>query len=147
MGGRVQLRRSVRLQADPRKTAMTRLRSVLAVLLVTMLLPGAASADGGDTAGAWRSLASRLEAGTQVNVELRSGQRFHAVLVRSDAEALVLLPKTRIAVPVQAVRYEEIASLERREGGVGAGKAVAIGVAAGAAAFLGMLLIALGTIG
>jgi hypothetical protein len=125
---------------------MTRTRAAVAVLVVTVLLPSAGRADALDTAGAWRSLASRIDAGSQVNVQLRSGQRFRAVLVEAEPDAIVLLPKTRLAVPVQKVRYEEIAALERREAGTGVGKAVAIGVAAGGAAFLGMLLIALGTV-
>jgi hypothetical protein len=126
---------------------MTPVRVAIALLIVAMLLPRAGWADGIDTAGAWRAVASRIDAGSQVHVQLRSGQRFRAVLIAADADALVLLPKTRLAVPVQKIRYEEIAALERREAGTGVGKAVAIGVAAGAATFLGMLLIALGTIG
>ena len=127
---------------------MTRIRVAAVMLAVTLLVPPAGWADTLDTATAWRSLASRIEAGSQVNVQLRNGQRFRAVLVAAEPDAVVLLPKTRLAVPVQQVRYEEIAALERREtgGGVGAGKAVAIGVAAGAAVFLGMLLVALGTV-
>ena len=119
-------------------------RQVLVVMVLTMLVPRAGWAQG--SGDAWRSVAAQIHAGSQVNVQLHSGQRFRAVLVRADQESLVLLPKTRLAVPVQTIKYEEIAALERREAGVGAGKAVAIGVAAGAAAFLGMLLIALGTI-
>ena len=125
---------------------MTHHRLVLFVLLVTLVSPRASRADPLDTADAWRSLASRIDAGSQVNVQLRSGQRFRAVLVEAEADAIVLLPKTRLAVPLQKVRYEEIAALERREAVTGVGKTVAIGVAAGAAAFLGMLLIVLGTI-
>ena len=48
---------------------------------------------------------------------------------------------------VQRIGYERIASLERDEGrGIGAGKAIAIGVASGVGAFLGTLLILIATI-
>ena len=62
--------------------------------------------------------------------------------VRDDG--VLLQPKTRLAVPVQVVPYAAIASLERRQGGgMGAAKAAAIGVAAGAGAFFTMLFITL----
>lgn len=63
------------------------------------------------------------------------------------AGELLLLPRTRVPVPVQPVAYDQIASLERDDArGVGAGKAVALGVASGVAAFLGTLLIVIAAI-
>ena len=42
-------------------------------------------------------------------------------------------------VPIQAVRYEDVIQIERTKPGIGAGKAVAIGVATGVGAFFGVL--------
>jgi hypothetical protein len=62
--------------------------------------------------------------------------------VQAQPGALMLQPKTRVPVPVQPVTYESIASLERvRKGGMGAGKAAAIGIATGVGGFLATLLI------
>ena len=59
-------------------------------------------------------------------------------------DALVLQPRTRVPVPVQAVPYAAIASLERsQQGNVGAGRAAAIGVATGVGAFFATMAIVL----
>jgi hypothetical protein len=91
----------------------------------------------------WRSFAERIEVGTELNVRLSNGQRFRAALVGVRPDGVLLQPKTRVPVPVQAVPYEGIERLERTRHGIGAGKAVAIGVATGVGAFfatLGVLL-------
>ena len=70
-----------------------------------------------------------------------------ATLIEANAEGLLVQPRTRVPVPVQRIGYERIVSLERDEGrGIGAAKAVAIGVASGVGAFLGTLLILIATI-
>jgi hypothetical protein len=42
-------------------------------------------------------------------------------------------------VPVQAIPYGEIVRMEPRKPGIGAGKAVAVGVASGVGVFFGIL--------
>src|SRR5687768_14075943 len=120
-------------------------RIAVVVLSAAIAAPMAASAQGqGDT---WRTFAEKLEVGTTLTVHLRNGQRFRATLIAAQDEALLLQPKTRVPVPVQPVPYDTILSIERRsEGGIGAGKAAAIGVASGAGAFLAVLLILIATI-
>ena len=120
-------------------------RIVTLALVIAMLAPSPLLAQVlGDV---WRSFAGRVEVGTELNVRLHNGQRFRAVLVGVRDDAVLLQPKTRIPVPVQAVSYDAIASLERRqEGGIGAGKAAAIGVGAGVGTFFGLLLILFATI-
>jgi hypothetical protein len=63
-----------------------------------------------------------------------------ATLVGVRADAVLLQPKTRIPVAIQAVPYDAIVRMEPRKAGQGAGKAVAIGVATGVAVF-GIVLI------
>jgi hypothetical protein len=119
-------------------TLLRRLPALAIILALAAPPPAAAQAP----ADVWRSMAVKLEVGTDVNVRLRDGQRFRATLVRADEDALWLQPRTRATVPVQAVPYDAIASLERREGGgIGAGKAAAIGVAAGVGSFFALLAI------
>ena len=89
----------------------------------------------------WRRIAEQVPAGSIVKVRLASGQSFTAVVVQPQEDSVLLQPRTRRPVPVQAVRYDAITSMERVEGrGIGVGKAVAIGAAIGGAAFLGLLL-------
>ena len=113
----------------------------LTVLLVLALVAPIA-AQGAADADLWRTFATRLEVGSHIKVRLQNGERVSATLIQADATDLVIQPRTRLPVPVQHLRYDAIVSLERDDArGMGAGKAVAIGVAAGAGAFLGILLL------
>src|SRR5262245_54151510 len=87
----------------------------------------------------WRSFAEKMDVGTELNVRLNDGRRVRATLVGARGDAVLLLPKTRVPVPTQAVPYDEIVRLERTKTGGGAGKAVAIGVATGVGVFFGIL--------
>lgn len=89
----------------------------------------------------WRSFAERVDVGTELNVRLNNGRRMRATLVGVRPDAVLLQPKTRIPVPIQTIPYEEIVRLEPRKAGLGAGKAVAIGVATGVGVFFGIMVI------
>ena len=128
------------------------MREALALAFVAMLMIspagiGAQSPSDGAAAQSqaeiWRAYSAQVDVGTELTVRLRNGQRFRATLISVRDDALLLQPKTRVPVPVQAVRYDDITTLERREPsrGIGAGKAAAIGVASGAGAFVAILLI------
>jgi hypothetical protein len=95
----------------------------------------------------WRAFARNLDIGSRVTVRLVDGQRASATLIEANTDGLLLQPRTRVPVPLQRIAYDRIASLERDDArGVGAGRAVAIGVASGVGAFLGTLLILIATI-
>ena len=112
-------------------------RLVTGALIVVLVLAQASAAQ--TPPDVWRSFAERIEVGTELNVRLSNGQRFRGTLVGVRPDAVLLQPKTRVPVPVQAVPYEGIDRLERARHGVGAAKAVAIGVATGVGAFFATL--------
>lgn len=115
---------------------------IVAALVLAASMPAAVHAQ--VSPDVWRTFAEKVEPGTELTVRLNDGTRFRAALVAARDEGLVLQPKTRRPVPVQVVPYDAVASLERREkGGIGAGKAAAIGIATGAAAFFTMFFIAI----
>jgi hypothetical protein len=119
------------------------MRTTIAALIVALLIPGLAGAQVVPP-DVWRDVATRAGAGSEVHVRLTDGTKFRATLVRVDDAGVMVQPKTRKPVPVQAVPYAAIASLELpRKGGMGAAKAALIGVGVGAAAFWGMVGIAL----
>ncbi len=115
------------------------------LLIITIATPSFAQTQAqGDI---WRAFAQKVDVGTRVKLRLDDGQRVVATLIEANADGLLVQPRTRVPVPVQRIAYERIASLERDDGrGIGAGKAIAIGVASGVGAFLGTLLILIATI-
>jgi hypothetical protein len=120
------------------------IRLVTALLIVLVSAHGMAAQAAPDV---WRSFAERIAVGSELNVRLTDGRRVRATLVGVRADAVLLQPKTRIPVPVQAIPYEEIVRMEPRKPGAGAGKAVAIGVATGVGTFFGILALMFAAVG
>jgi hypothetical protein len=121
-------------------THRTVTRSLALLLILALMAPTWATAQ--VPPDVWRGFVEKVDVGTELNVRLRDGMRFRAVLVGVQPGAVLLHPKTRITVPVQSVPYDAIASLERRQqAGMGAGKAAAIGVGTGVAAFFTIMAI------
>jgi hypothetical protein len=116
------------------------MKTFLIAMLITTVGAHGAFAQAPPQGDIWRAFAQKIDVGTRVKVRLHDGQRVTATLIRADAEELLLQPRTRIPVPVQRIAYDQVALIERDEArGMGAGKAVAIGVASGVGAFLGTL--------
>jgi hypothetical protein len=90
----------------------------------------------------WRNVAARITPGATVKLRLQDGTKLKAVLLQASDEAITIKPKTRVPVPPQRVEYATIESIELEErGGIGAGKAVAIGIVSGVGAFFAMVLV------
>lgn len=121
-------------------------RLVMLGFIACLAVPAIATAQTQAQGDLWRAFAGTLDVGAELTVRLRDGQRFAAALVAVQDDGVLLQPKTRVPVPVQQVPYDAILSLEQRREGMGAGKAAAIGVASGAATFIGILLILLATV-
>ena len=97
----------------------------------------------------WRSFAQNVEPGARLRVRTRDGHAFAATLLEARATGVVVQPAGRRAEPARVIPYGEILSLEREKpgGGMSAGKAAAIGVAAGAGGFAGVLAILMAALG
>lgn len=87
----------------------------------------------------WKNFAQRVDVGTELNVRLNDGRRIRATLVGVRDDAVLLQPKTRIPVSIQAVPYDVIVRMEPRKAGHGTGKSLAIGIAAGVGVFFGIM--------
>ena len=120
-------------------------RVLPATLLITVISLQSIAAQ--TTTDVWRSFAERIAVGTELNVRLNNGQRFRATLVGAQHDVVLLQPKTRIPVPVQAVAYDSTLRIEPRKPGQGVGKAVAIGVAAGVGTFFGVMALLVAAVG
>ena len=118
---------------------------VLAILLTAQ---PSLLAQAQDTSAMWRTFAEKIEVGARLTLRLRAGARFTATLVEARPDVLLVQPRTRLAVPVRPVPYDDIVSIEREKGGgVSAGKAAAIGVASGVGTFFAVLFILVASIG
>jgi hypothetical protein len=128
---------------------MRKFKRIAALLMVGLLIaPASGIAQTVGDADTWRSFVESVPVGSELDVRLRSGQRFRATIVRTTTDRVIVLPKTRVPVSVRSVPYEDIASLERHEhGGMSGGKAAAIGVASGVGAFFATMLIVFALVG
>ena len=123
-----------------RKTVHLMTTTALIVLLATHSVAGQTSSE------IWRSFAEQVEVGTELNVRLNDGRHFKATLVGLRDNAMLMQPKTRVPVQIQAVAYDDVVRLERTKSGMGAGKAIAIGAATGVGAFFGILALMLSVV-
>jgi len=112
-------------------------------LIVLMVVPRATAQT---TSDIWKSFAEQTAVGTELKVRMNDGRRFRATLVGIGESAMLVQPRTRIPVPIQAVPFEDITQIERTKPGIGAAKAVAIGVATGVGTFFGILAIMLSVV-
>ncbi len=117
---------------------------LVAVMIAALAVPQALAAQA--TENVWRRFVEKVDVGTELQVRLASGQRFRATLIEVRDEAVLMLPRTRVPVPIQPVPYGEIVALERTRHGIGAGKAAAIGVATGAGTVFAILAILFATL-
>jgi hypothetical protein len=114
--------------------------SITAIVLTIILSATPSLAQ--EATSVWRDLAATLDPGARVVLHLADGQRVKATFVRATDTHMTIVPRTRIPVPPQEVPFTAMARVEREaRSGVHLGKAIAVGAAAGAGAFLGMMLL------
>jgi hypothetical protein len=141
------------------------LKRILALLLtVTVTLPGCATTrrlDQGDTlhlnaAPPERVLQSepaatnqklladyvrKLPAGTRVRVHLSDGRRQRGTLMDATPEQIVIQPRTRIPEAAMQIPLDRVIAVDVETGNGNIGKAIGIGIAAGAGAIFGVLML------
>lgn len=103
----------------------------------------ASAAKVGQEAQQWRKVAETIPLGSKVRVQMVDGKRVSGTLMRVDDTAVTLKKNTRMPEPAVTVTYESMANIERDKGGMSWGKAVGMGLAAGASAILTIFVIAL----
>jgi hypothetical protein len=95
-------------------------------------------------AAAFQHMASGIPLGTRVRVQTTAGQRLTATLMNVTDETIVVKRESRVPEPAISIRFDELSSLKRQEPrGIGLGKALGIGLAAGGGAMLTLFLIIL----
>lgn len=121
---------------------MSRFRSlIVAALLLTLSIPQASAQTLSDPA-AWHNVVSALQPGTRVALKLTDGKTFDGFVLAFADDSFTFKPRTRIPVPSSTVSYADVASIEKKRGGMSPGKKVLIGAGAGVGAiFLSLLFV------
>jgi hypothetical protein len=89
----------------------------------------------------WSRYVNGLPMGTTVRIALADGTRLTGILLGVEHGTVIVQPKTRLPVPDRRIPLGTIVSLEPDSGNLNVGKALAIGVGAGAASFIALFLI------
>ena len=91
----------------------------------------------------WRHVAEAIPLGSKVSVQTLDGRKVKGTLMRVDDTSVLVKKSTRLPEAPVVVTFEQIANVERDQGGgMGWGKAIGFGIGAGAAAILTIMAIA-----
>ena len=117
---------------------------ILALVLTPSSVLGQQALSAEAEAAAFRQLAAAIPPGTRVKVRMKDGRRMTATLMEADEHRIVVKRDARVPEPAVGIAFTELSRLERdQKGGFSVGKALGIGLAAGAGAILTMFAIAM----
>lgn len=120
------------------------MRTIALALVMSLVTLTAGNAFAQSEAADWRQVAEAIPLGSKVRVQLHDGKRVSGTLMRVDGNAVLVKRNTRRPEPAVAVAFENVSKLERESGnGVNVGKAIAIGMATGAATILTLIMFAI----
>jgi hypothetical protein len=83
----------------------------------------------------------KLPIGSRVRVHMADGRRERGTLMDATAERIVIHPRTRIPEPPQEIPLDRVLAVELETGNGSVGRAIGIGIAAGAGAIVGVMLL------
>ena len=122
------------------------MRQLIAVMVIMSISAPAfaaqQSASPAIEAAAFQHMAAGIPLGTRVRVQTTAGRRLTATLMNVTDETIIVKRDSRVPEPALSIRFDELSSLKRQEKrGIGLGKALGLGVAAGGGAMLTLFLI------
>ena len=92
---------------------------------------------------AFQQLAAGIPIGSRIKVSTNDGRRLTATLMAADAQRIIVKRRSRLPEPAVSIAFADLSELRRDEGGgMSVGKAIGIGLAAGAGAILTLFAIA-----
>lgn len=126
------------------------MRAILALVIAMSIGAGPAyaaasqrEATTAEEVKALKEMAAVIPLGSRVKVHTREGRRLTATLMSVTDESIVVKRESRVPEPAVTIRFDELARLQRdeRSGGFTVGKAIGVGLAAGAGAILTLFAI------
>jgi hypothetical protein len=100
-----------------------------------------------DEAQLWHTMVTKLEPAALVAIRLKDGTRFKATILSAGDETFAAKPVTRIPIPAREIRYDEVASIERKSPSMSPAKKVLIGVGVGAGIYLVVVALLVAALG
>lgn len=120
------------------------MRSIAISLVCSLFLMGASDAFAAQEAAAWKTVGAAIPLGSKVKIQTTNGDRFNATLMSVDGDSVMVKKNARRPEPAERIAFADLARIERDHGGnTNVGKAIAVGLAAGAGVILGLFAIAL----
>lgn len=122
------------------------MRPIALAVICSLLLTGTATGNAfaAQEAAAWQAVAAAIPLGSRVKIQTRRGDRISATLMSVGSDSVLVKRNARRPEPAQTIAFADLARIERDHGGsANVGKAIAIGLAAGAGVILGLFAIAL----
>ena len=125
------------------------MRSLTALLVLVVFVVDAPLASAQEVlardaeAAAFQQLAAGIPLGSRVKVRTTAGRRLTATLMLVDDTHIVVKRESRVPEPAVSIAFVDLTELRREKpGGFSVGKALGIGLAAGAGAILTLFAIA-----
>ena len=120
------------------------MRAIAISLICSVFLMSASDAFAGQEAVAWQRVAEAIPLGSKVKVQIANGDRISGTLMSVTADSVQVKRNARRPEPAVTVAFRDMARIERDHGSnANIGKAIAVGLAAGAGVILGLFAIAL----
>lgn len=124
------------------------MRTIALALICSLLLAGAGDAFAAQgpaqEAATWHAVAASIPLGSRVKIQTLRGDRISATLMSVGSDAVMVKRNARRPEPAQMIAFADLARIERDHGNsTNVGKAIAVGIAAGAGVILGLFAIAL----
>ena len=120
------------------------MRAIAIGVICSVLSMGASDVFAGQEAAAWHAVAAAIPLGSKVTIQTAAGDRMSGTLMSVSRDGVLLKKGARRPEPAVTVAFTDIARLERDHGDrFNVGKAIAVGLAAGAGVVLSLFAIAL----
>ena len=119
------------------------MRATAIALIVSLITLTGSNAFASQDFDAWRKVAEAIPLGSKVKIHTIEGKRVSGTLMRVDGTSMMIKKSTRLPEPAVVVQFDRVSNIEKDTGGMSVGKALLIGLGAGAGALLTVLFVAL----
>lgn len=120
------------------------MQTIALSLICSLFVMSSSDAVAAQEETAWHRVAEAIPLGSKIKIQTSNGDRINGTLMSVTAEGVMVKKSARRPEPAVTMAFSDVARIERDHGGnANIGKAIAVGLAAGAGVILGLFAIAL----